>query len=105
VRDTINAPAEELGPEQLAQRAVDLLCSVAGETMSYRITKGEDLREQGYLACTPSAAAPSVRRSCWRWTITQPAIKKPRYTPAWSVKASPLIPAATASNRARLWIR
>ena len=28
VRDTINAPAEELGPEQLAQRAVDLLCSV-----------------------------------------------------------------------------
>lgn len=49
VRDTINAPAEELGPEQLAQRAVDLLCSVAGEKMSYRITKGEDLREQGYL--------------------------------------------------------
>ncbi|UMX48903.1 hypothetical protein MJ390_22215 [Klebsiella pneumoniae] len=27
VRDTINAPAEELGPEQLAQRAVDLLCA------------------------------------------------------------------------------
>ena len=49
VRDTINAPAEELGPEQLAQRAVDLLCGVAGEKISYRITKGEDLREQGYL--------------------------------------------------------
>ena len=46
VRDTINAPAEELGPEQLAQRAVDLLCGVAGDKMSYRITKGEDLREQ-----------------------------------------------------------
>ena len=38
VRDTINAPAEELGPEQLAQRAVDLLCGVAGEKISYRIT-------------------------------------------------------------------
>ncbi len=49
VRDTINAPAEELGPEQLAQRAVDLLCGVAGEKVSYRITKGEDLREQNYL--------------------------------------------------------
>lgn len=49
VRDTINAPAEELGPEQLAQRAVDLLCGVAGDKMSYRITKGEDLREQNYM--------------------------------------------------------
>lgn len=49
VRDTINAPAEELGPEQLAQRAVDLLCGVAGDNMSYRITKGEDLREQNYM--------------------------------------------------------
>ncbi len=39
MRDTINAPAEELGPEQLAQRAVDLLCGVAGEKISYRITK------------------------------------------------------------------
>lgn len=49
VRDTINAPAEDLGPEQLAQRAVDLLASVAGDKVSYRITKGEDLREQNYL--------------------------------------------------------
>lgn len=49
VRDTINAPAEELGPEQLAQRAVDLLCSVACDNVSYRITKGEDLREQNYM--------------------------------------------------------
>jgi len=49
VRDTINAPAEELGPEQLAQRAVDLLCKAAGDKMSYRITKGEDLREQNYM--------------------------------------------------------
>jgi len=49
VRDTINAPAEELGPEQLAQRAVDLLNKVAGDNVSYRITKGEDLREQNYM--------------------------------------------------------
>jgi len=49
VRDTINAPAEELGPEQLAQHAVDLLNKVAGDNVSYRITKGEDLREQNYM--------------------------------------------------------
>ncbi|MCK1969965.1 aminopeptidase PepB [Franconibacter sp. IITDAS19] len=49
VRDVINAPAEEVGPEQLAQRAVDLLADVGGERVTYRITKGEDLREQNYL--------------------------------------------------------
>lgn len=49
VRDVINAPAEDLGPEQLAQRAVDLLSDVGGEKISYRITKGEDLREQNYV--------------------------------------------------------
>ncbi|AFJ46145.1 aminopeptidase PepB [Shimwellia blattae] len=49
VRDVINAPAEDLGPEQLAQRAVDLLCATGGEHVTYRITKGEDLREQNYL--------------------------------------------------------
>ncbi|WP_342324026.1 aminopeptidase PepB [Kosakonia sp. BYX6] len=49
VRDTINAPAEDLGPEHLAQRAVDLLYSVGGDNVSYRITKGEDLREQNYM--------------------------------------------------------
>jgi len=48
VRDTINTPAEDLSPEQLATRAIDLLCSVAGDNISYRITKGEDLREQKY---------------------------------------------------------
>ncbi|GAA3906353.1 MULTISPECIES: aminopeptidase PepB [Gibbsiella] len=48
VRDTINLPAEQLGPEQLATRAVDLLCDVGGEAVSYRITKGEDLRSQEY---------------------------------------------------------
>ena len=44
VRDTINAPAEELGPEQLAQRAVDLLNDAGGDHVSYRITKGEHVR-------------------------------------------------------------
>ncbi|MFU9135807.1 aminopeptidase PepB [Erwinia tasmaniensis] len=48
VRNTINLPAEDLSPEQLTQRAVDLLSGVAGENMSYRITKGDDLRQQGY---------------------------------------------------------
>ena len=48
VRDVINAPAEDLGPEQLAQRAVDLLADVGGNHVSYRITKGEDLRDLKY---------------------------------------------------------
>jgi len=48
VRDTINLPAEDLGPEQLATRAVDLLCDVACDNVTYRITKGEDLRLQNY---------------------------------------------------------
>lgn len=47
-RQVINAPASELGPEQLAERAVDLLTEVAGDRISYRILKGEDLREQQY---------------------------------------------------------
>jgi len=49
VRQTINMPADDLGPEQLATRAIDLLCSVACDHVSYRITKGEDLREQNYM--------------------------------------------------------
>lgn len=49
VRHTINTPAEELSPSDLASRAVDLLCSVACDHVSYRITKGEDLREQNYM--------------------------------------------------------
>ncbi|MDF7680210.1 aminopeptidase PepB [Enterobacteriaceae bacterium ESL0689] len=49
VRDIINAPAEELAPQQLAQSAADLLCSVAGEAISYHMTEGEDLHQQGYF--------------------------------------------------------
>ncbi|MFC3396413.1 aminopeptidase PepB [Brenneria rubrifaciens] len=48
VRDTINLPAEELGPEQLATRVIDLLNDVAGDVFNYRITKGDDLRTQNY---------------------------------------------------------
>ncbi|MCW2475634.1 MULTISPECIES: aminopeptidase PepB [unclassified Symbiopectobacterium] len=49
VRDTINLPAEDLGPEQLATRAVDLLHDVGGNAVNYRITKAEDLRDQNYI--------------------------------------------------------
>ena len=49
VRDTINLPAEELGPEDLAHSAIDLIREVGGEAVSYRVTRGDDLRAQGYL--------------------------------------------------------
>ncbi|MDF7661718.1 aminopeptidase PepB [Erwiniaceae bacterium L1_54_6] len=49
VRNIINLPAEDLSPEQLAHGAIDLISDVGGNAVSYRITKGEDLREQGYL--------------------------------------------------------
>lgn len=49
VRDTINMPAEELGPEQLVKRTVDLFCGLSCDAVSYRIVKGEALREQGYM--------------------------------------------------------
>ncbi|WP_277754442.1 aminopeptidase PepB [Rosenbergiella collisarenosi] len=48
VRDTINTPAEDLGPQDLARAAVDLLNRVAPNAVNYRILKGEELREQGY---------------------------------------------------------
>lgn len=49
VRNVINLPAEDLGPEQLAHTAVDLISEVGGSAVSYRITKGDDLRVQGYM--------------------------------------------------------
>lgn len=49
VRNVINLPAEDLGPEQLAHNAVDLISEVGGSAVSYRITKGDDLRVQGYM--------------------------------------------------------
>jgi len=49
VRHTINLPAEELSPSTLARNAVDLLSDIGGDAVSYRITKGDDLREQKYM--------------------------------------------------------
>ncbi|MBS0909034.1 aminopeptidase PepB [Tatumella sp. JGM118] len=49
VRNVINLPAEDLGPEELASAAIDLLSDLGGDAVTYRITKGEDLREQGYM--------------------------------------------------------
>ncbi|RWR02985.1 aminopeptidase B [[Pantoea] beijingensis] len=49
VRNIINLPAEDLSPSKLARSAVDLLADVGGESVSYRITKGDDLREQKYM--------------------------------------------------------
>lgn len=49
VRNVINLPAEDLAPEDLASAAIDLLSDLGGDAISYRITKGEDLREQGYM--------------------------------------------------------
>lgn len=49
VRNIINTPAEDLSPEQLSTRAVDLMCKFGNEKVSYRITKGDDLRQQSYM--------------------------------------------------------
>lgn len=49
VRNVINLPAEDLAPEDLASAAIDLLGDLGGNAVTYRITKGEDLREQGYM--------------------------------------------------------
>lgn len=49
VRDTINLPAEDLSPTQLTNRVVDLMCSVACDAVSYKIVKGDELREKGYM--------------------------------------------------------
>lgn len=105
VRDTINAPAEELGPEQLAQRAVDLLCSVACDNVSYRITKGEDLREQNYMGL----------HTVGRGSERPPVLLALDYNPTGDKEAPvyaclvgkelPLTPADTASSKAHLWTR
>lgn len=49
VRNIINQPAEDQSPEQLAQQAADLLLQLAGDTVSYHITRGDVLREQNYM--------------------------------------------------------
>ncbi len=83
VRDTINAPAEELGPS--SWRSALSTCCAAWRVRRLAIAspKAKICASRAILVCIPWAAAPSVRRSCWRWTITRPAIKRRRYTPAW----------------------
>lgn len=49
VRDTINLPAEELSPAQLTNRVVDLIYAHCGDKFSFTITKGEDLKDKGYM--------------------------------------------------------
>lgn len=77
VRDTINTPAENLGPAQLAQRAVDLLCAQACDSIHYRIIKGEDLREQGYMGL----------HSVGRGSVRSPALLELDYNPGGSPAA------------------
>lgn len=48
VRDTINMPAEDLSPVQLAKRVIDLMCGVACDSVKYQIIKGHELQEKGY---------------------------------------------------------
>ena len=96
VRDTINAPAEELGPEQLAQRAVDLLSLTASPKVKICASRTT-------WDCIPWGAALNVLQCCWRWTTTQQATKKPRFMPAWLVRELLLIPVVTASSKAHLW--
>lgn len=91
VRDTINAPAEDLGPEQLAQRAVDLLHWWPLKRSATALPRAKTCAIRITWACTPSAAAPSVRRCCWRWTTTRPAMKM-----------RPCMPASLAKGIARL---
>lgn len=48
VRDTINMPADTLGPKQLATHVVDLMNNLASDKVSYTILKGNALVENGY---------------------------------------------------------
>lgn len=49
LRDTINMPAEDLSPEQLAAEAISLMKNVTPEgAFNYQIIKGENLHKQKY---------------------------------------------------------
>lgn len=73
--------------------------------MTYRITKGEDLREQGYMGL----------HTVGRGSERSPVLLALDYNPTGDKEAPvyaclvgkgiTLIPAATASNRPRLWTR
>ncbi|QNS14901.1 aminopeptidase PepB [Mannheimia bovis] len=49
VRELINEPSESLTPEKLAQQAVEFIQNIAKtNTVSYKIIRGEELKEQSY---------------------------------------------------------
>lgn len=48
VRDTINLPADELGPTALVQHSVDLIASVT-QQFDYKIIKGRELKDKNYM--------------------------------------------------------
>ncbi len=48
VRDTINMPADILGPKQLAAHVIDLMNNLSADKVSYTIVKGNSLAENGY---------------------------------------------------------
>ncbi|MGU0057011.1 hypothetical protein ACVXG7_22375 [Enterobacter hormaechei] len=95
VRDTINAPAEELGPEQLAQRAVDLLCGVAAKRCPTASLKGRPARAElhGYPHRGRGSERPPVLLAL---DYNPTGDKEAPVLPVWSGKASPSTPAATA---------
>ncbi len=49
VRDIINMPAEELSPENLAHRSVDLLYEITKDNINYNIIYGEELEKEKYI--------------------------------------------------------
>ena len=48
-RQLVNDTPEDLSPETLAERAAKWLASLGGDKVSYTMTVGEDLKEQGWI--------------------------------------------------------
>ncbi len=91
VRDTINLPADDLGPETLAHSAIDLLSELGGEAVSYRITKGDDLREQGYMGLHTVGRGSNRPPVFLALDFNPPETARRLFTPVWWAKALPLI--------------
>ncbi|MFP3014050.1 MAG: aminopeptidase PepB [Arsenophonus sp.] len=76
VRDIINTSSEELSPEQLGQRSVNLLFEIIKDNIKYQIIQGEDLAKQKY------AGIYTVGRASSR----QPALLVLDYNPTNNLK-------------------
>ncbi len=48
-RQLVNDTPEDLSPETLATRAAQWIASLGGDKVSYTMTVGEDLKEQGWI--------------------------------------------------------